>query len=452
MSYLHPLWPDVPTDEQFKLGGALLAEARDKGRIGDLEDAYLSALEGYYRDWNTRSETERLEAYLRGWEQALLEYPTDPEVRLFWALSSTAVAENSDTRVAMQIAAGMTAEDVLREIPDHTGALHYIIHAYDLPELADRALPAARIYGELASGNEHALHMTSHIFTRVGSWEESTTYNQRAAAAALRSPIDGMVSFHYLHAADYLVYAALQRLDDDGARQTWNEMTSLEGPIFDNPASSYAFAAVPVRMALERQDWAEAAGLRSRWPSTVPWDRYPQFEAITEFARGLGAARAGDVEDAEVAVARLRELRSATAAVPVAYDWVTKVEVQEMTVRAWIAYAEGRMSEAVALMTEAHDLESTTRKNPVTPSEVLPAGELLGDMLLELGRYEEALQAYESALMRAPNRLNSLFGAGRAAELGTDAEVAGDFYRQLVAVTIADSDNDKWRHAREFLD
>jgi len=229
-------------------------------------------------------------------------------------------------------------------------------------------------------------------------------------------------------------------------------MTSLEGPIFDHSASSYAFAAVPVRMALERQNWAEAARLPSRWPSTVPWDRYPQFEAITEFARGLGAARTGDLEEAKMAVSRLSELRIATAAVRLAYDWETKVEVQGVTVRAWIAYAEGRMTEAIALMNEAHDLESTTRKNPVTPSEVLPAGELLGDMLLELGRYDEALRAYESALTRAPNRLNSLFGAGRAAELAANAEVARGFYSRLLAETVADSGNNKWRHARGFID
>lgn len=451
MSYVHPLWPDVPSDEALDGGLSLLAEARKQGPLTGREEAYVSALESYYRDGRERTEPARLSSYLQGWEGALSEYPDDPEVQLFRALSLTAVAAASDTRIAMQIEAGEIAEDVLQEIPDHAGALHYIIHAYDLPELAARALPAARTYGKVAPENSHALHMTSHIFTRVGSWEESIKYNRRAAEASLRSPINGMTSFHYLHAADYLAYALLQRFDDDGARQVWNYMASLEGPVFDHPASSYAFAAVPARIALERQNWTEASNLSSRWPSTIPWDRYPQFEAITEFARGLGAARAGDLEAAEASVTRLSELRVQAAALPGNYDWETQVQIQELAVRAWIAYADGRSTRALALMNQASELESTTEKNPVTPGEVLPASELLGDMFLDLGRHDEAVRAYESALRRSPNRLNSLFGAGRSAELDGDVETARGYYRQLAAGTIGDSEPEQLRHARGFL-
>jgi len=450
MSYVHPVWPDVPSDDDFERGLRNLVQARNQGSLGGREEAYISALEAYYQDWKERSEPERLSRYLQGWNRALSKYPHDPELRLFRSLSLTAVAATSDTRVAMQTEAGEIAEEVLAEIPDHTGALHYIIHAYDLPELAERALPAARRYGETAPGNQHAQHMASHIFTRVGSWEESIRYNRRSMNSALRTPT-GSVSHHYLHAADYLAYALLQRADDEGARRVWKEMAALEGPIVDHSASAYAFAAVPARIALERRDWTEAIGLRSRFPSTIRWDHYPQFEAITEFARGLGAARAGDLEVAKEAAARLSELRAPAAAAPVAYDWGLQVRIQEVAVRAWIAYAEGHMSSALSLMQKAGELEASTRKHPVTPGEVLPAAELLGDMLRDMGRNAEAVRAYESALKRSPNRLNSLYGAGRAYESAGDVDAARGYYLQLVSSAIAGANREALRHARSVL-
>ncbi len=455
MSYLHPLWSDVTPDAQFDDGLDLLVRARSLGPLGGREEAFISALESYYRDGKGRPEAERLLSYHEGWERALSEFPNDPEVRLFWALSLTAVAgnpANSGARVAMQTEAGQMAEEVLREIPDHPGAQHYIIHAFDLPVLAERALPTANTYGELAPGNHHALHMTSHIFTRMGSWIESIRYNRMSAEIALRNPIDGMTNNAYLHAADYWVYALLQRLDDDGAGQVWNEMASLGGPIENHPGSAYAFAAVPARIALERKKWSEANRLRTRWPSTIQWDAYPQFEAITEFARGLGAARTGDIEAAETAVAKLIVLQAQATAIPGAYDWGIQVQIQEVTVRAWIAYAEGRVTQALALMNEAHGLELTTQKSPVTPGAVLPTGELLGDMLLELGRHTDAMQAYEAELVRSPNRFNSLFGAGRAAESAGNIEAARGHYRRLVEGTLPDSEHEHLSHARRFLD
>ena len=451
MSYVHPLWPDVPSAEQFDTGLKLLGEARSYGPLSGRDEAYVSALESYYRDWSDRSERDRLSTYFEGWERALVASPADVELQLFRSLLLTAVATTTETRVEMQIEAGEMAEAVLEMIPDHTGALHYIIHAYDLPELADRALPAARIYGDLANGNQHALHMTSHIFTRVGSWGESITYNQQSADVALRNPINGNTSFHYLHALDYLAYAFLQLADDDGAQQVLNDMESIEDPIFDHGASLYALAAVPARIVLERQRWSDAARLASRQPSAVSWDRYPQFEAITEYARGLGAARSGNLDAAAAAVRKLDELQIRAAAAPGAYDWGEQVQIQALTVRAWVAYAEDRVTEAIAIMNEATALESTTRKNPVTPGGVLPAAELLGDMYLGLEKYALALPAYESALKRTPKRLNSLYGAGRAAELAGDTDVARGYYRQLVTDALSKSKHVHVEHAKTFL-
>ena len=436
MTPLHPLWPDVPSEQNLERGWVLLQEARAVGLQTPREEGYVTALEAYYRDAADRSETARLAAYAEGWEQVRVAHPGDSEATLFAALSLIATGLGSDDPLPTFEAGGAMAEQVLSQIPDHPGALHYIIHSYDVPALAPKALSVARTYGKVAPENAHALHMTSHIFTRVGSWEESIDYNVRSADAAWNQPINGATSHHHLHAIDYLAYAYLQTGQDDRAEEILDHLVALDGPIYDHAASAYAFAAVESRIALERQDWARAAAVEPRWPATVNWVLYPHLEAIPEFARALGAAHTGDVETAERSVARLGELRAQAATLPDAYDWGTQVQIQEVGARAWMAYAAERTDEAVELMTEAATLESTTTKNPVTPGVVLPANELLGDMLLDLGRYDEARAAYETALTRSPNRLNSLKGAGQAAELAGDAEAAAEYERQLEAVVV----------------
>jgi tetratricopeptide (TPR) repeat protein len=437
MTYVHPLWPDVPSAAQFESGRALLEQARTRGTRTPREEAYVAALEAYYRDGETRDEPARLASYAAAWAQVAADHPDDPEAALFRALSLMATAPGSDQTFATQREAGAIAEQVLTRIPDHPGAHHYTIHAYDFPPLAERALPVARSYGNVAPDNSHALHMTSHIFTRVGLWEESIEYNARAADAALHHPINGATSHHHLHAMDYLAYAHLQRAEDGKAQGVLDHLTSLGGIVVDNSVTAYAFAAVPARIALERQRWADAARLESRRPATLSWDKYPHLEAITEFARALGHAHSGNMAAARKSVARLGVLQTQAAALPGAYDWGIQVKIQEVAARAWIAYGEGRTDEAVKLMKEAAALEATTQKNPVTPGEVLPAGELLGDMLLDLKRYDDALAAYRSALERSPNRLNSLYGAGHATELAGDEATATEYYRQLVAVAPA---------------
>jgi len=275
MSYLHPLWPDVPTDEQLEKGWALLREARAAGLQTPREEGYVTALEAYYRDAADRSEAIRLASYAEAWEQVRVANPGDTEATLFAALSLIATGLGSDDPLPTFEAGGAMAEQVLSQIPDHPGALHYIIHSYDVPALAQKALPVARTYGRVAPENAHALHMTSHIFTRVGSWEESIDYNVRSADAALKEPINGATSMHHLHAVDYLAYAYLQTGQDDLAEEVLDHLVALDGPIHDHAASAYAFAAVESRIALERQDWARAAAVEPRWPSTVNWDSYP---------------------------------------------------------------------------------------------------------------------------------------------------------------------------------
>ncbi len=452
MTYVHPLWPDVPSAAQFEAGRTMLEQARTRGKRTPREAAYITALEAYYADTDPGAEPARLARYADAWAKVAADYPDDPEAALFRALSLMATAPGSDQTFGVQREAGAIAERILQRIPDHPGAHHYTIHAYDFPPLAQRALPVARSYGKVAPDNSHALHMTSHIFTRVGLWEESIEYNARAAAAALRHPINGATSHHHLHALDYLAYAHLQRADDARAREVLEHLATLQGPVMDNAVTAYAFAGVPARIALERQRWADAARLEPRQPASLSWDNYPHLEAITEFARGLGHAHTGNMAAARKSVARLGALQTKAAALPGAYDWGIQVKIQEVAARAWIAYGERRIDDAIRLMQEAAQLESTTQKNPVTPGEVLPAGELLGDMLLDVKRYDEALAAYRSALERSPNRLNSLYGAGRAAEGAGDRQTASDYYRQLVEVAPAPNGmHARLDHARKFL-
>ena len=433
-SWVHPVWPDVPSDEQFTRGWELLEKGRSAGLKDDREEAWYGALEAYYRDGVGRSEPDRLADYQAAWEDVATRYPNDLEARLFQALTLIATAPGSDATFANQIRAGELAESVLDAVPDHPGAHHYAIHAYDVPALADRALAVARTYGSVAPENAHALHMTSHIFTRLGLWGESIDFNRRSAAAALSHPINGATSHHYLHALDYLAYAYLQIGDDAGAGQVVVDLEAMDGPVMDNVVSAYAFAAVPARIALERQDWNGAARLPVGHPERLSWAKYPHLEAITQFARALGAARTGDLDAARSAVERLGNLRAAAATLPDRYDWATQVEIQRLGASAWTEYMSGRHEDAFATMRSAVELEATTQKHPVTPGEALPASELLGDMLLEMGRYAEAGDAYDAALVRSPNRLNSLYGSGRASELAGDMETARERFEQLLSL------------------
>lgn len=452
LTYLHPLWPDVPPDEALKAASELLAKAREVGTSDPREAAYIGALESYYRDGLQRPESERLASYVEAWAEVAAIYPSDPEAALFKALSLMSTASDADKTHAQRAQAGAVAEGVLRAIPDHPGAHHYVIHAYDVPPLADQALSVARSYGALAPDNAHALHMTSHIFTRIGLWEESIEFNERSAAAALRSPIKGAVSHHHLHALDYLAYAHLQRGDQQSAVQVLEHLHTLTGPVVDHAVSAYAFAAVPVRIALESGRWAEAATAPVRWPGTISWDAFPQYEAIGQFARAMGSARTGDRETAQAALARLAVLRGNAEELPGTYDWATQVEIQEMAAQAWLAFEGGDSEGALRLMTEAADLESTTEKSPVTPGEVLPARELLADMLMELGRPAEALTAFEAASERSPNRLKTLYGAGYAAEQSGDLELAREYYTKLIKQMVDGAAQlPQVVHAQQFL-
>lgn len=449
MTYVHPLWSDPPPPPKFDRGVGFVAKARAL-ELTDRERAYVEAVGGYYDAGDQVTERPNLEGFAAGWAAAHERFPDDSEIAAYHALSLLGTADPGDPTLAVQRRAGEIAEQILADHPDHPGGHHYAIHAYDYPALAERGLSVARAYGGIAPSVPHALHMPTHIFTRLGLWDASIELNRRSAAAARAQPVDGAVSMHYFHALDYLAYAHLQRGEVRKASAVLDTLRSVEGPLMIEVATPYTLAAVPARLALERGDWAAAAALPAREPSDVPWDRFPAVEAITHFARGIGAARAGDPDAARAAAERLATLRDAAQRTS-AY-WARQVEVQRLAVVAWAAHAGGDGSTALRRMREAAELESSTEKHPVTPGEVVPARELLGEMLLEMGRYAEARDAFAAALERSPGRLRALYGAGRAAELAGDLPGAADWYRAVIdAAGEGDPDNETVRHAAAFV-
>ncbi len=454
MTYIHPLWQDRPTPVELAHGAELAAKARSLVGASERERAYVETIGAYFDNAEVRSEQERLASFEAAWSHVHETAPDDLEAKAFYALAHMALADPSDKTYVKQRKAGAIAKEVLAAVPEHPGAHHYIIHAYDYPPMAEDALPVARNYGKIAPDVPHALHMTSHIFTRLGLWDESIEWNTRSVAAAGRmSEALGAISMHYQHALDYLTYAYLQKGQDDMALEIVEKAAALEPPFHEvnRGAAAHAFAAIPARHAAERHDWAAAAVLEPRVPAAFPWeDVHLEYVAITHFARALGLAYEGQFEDAMAELAKLEEIETEVSHRS-AY-WAKQVEIQRLSAAAWVMFLNGDPEGGLEQMREAAALEATTEKAPVTPGELLPAAELLGDMLLEQGHYEEAIAAYDTALARSPNRFNSLYGAGRAAELAGNAELALRYYGQLLEQAgEGESARPRLAHAREMV-
>jgi hypothetical protein len=395
------------------------------------ERDYVAAAERLYARFETTSQSERVVAYARAMEAVAAKYPDDREASIFYALSLAASAPPSDTTYANQLKAGAILERLFPEQPDHPGIAHYIIHSYDVPPLAGRALDAARRYAAIAPGAPHALHMPSHTFTRLGYWQESIDTNVAAAASAKRE----RETSEELHAMDYLAYAYLQTAQDAEARRLLDALPEVSSR-FDPEATGsaapplaglFSMAAIPARWALERRAWAEAAALTPRA------SRFPYTEAMTHFARALGAAHTGDLKSARAAIAALDDIRQRLTRDRELY-WADQVAIEHGAAQAWLALAEGRPAEALHLMRDAADREGRTEKSAVTPGPLAPARELLGDMLLQLDRPAEARTEYKATLVREPNRFRAVYGAARAARLAGDAEAARVYYQQLVKI------------------
>jgi tetratricopeptide (TPR) repeat protein len=368
-------------------------------------------------------------AYEQAMSVLAAAYPADREASIFWALSLTASALPTDKTYVNQLKAGAILERLFAEQPDHPGITHYIIHSYDVPALADHALDAARRYATIAPAAPHALHMPSHTFTRVGAWQDSIDTNLASAAAARRMGARA----EELHAMDYMAYAYLQTGQDQAVQALLARVPEIAA-VFDptvvagaapGSAGVFAIAAIPARWVLEHRDWAAAARLEPT-PS-----RFPYAEAMTHFARALGASHTGAIADARRAVEALQQIHDRLAQAKEAY-WAEQVAIQHDGAAAFLALAEGRTADALRTMRAAAVREDGTEKNAVTPGPIAPARELLGEMLLEMQEPAQALQEFQATLKKEPNRFRAVYGAARAAALAGDRATARTYYRQLL--------------------
>ncbi len=444
MTYIHPLWPDLTSETQLARAVELIATAESIGAQTPREAAYLAAVKAYYENAAQLSERERLVAFDAAWRKVYADFPDDDEGAAFYALAHMATALSGQEGLSIRSNAGSIVEQILAQQPDHAAAHHYIIHAYDTPGFASQALAVAQHYGKVAPEVPHALHMPTHIFTRLGLWEDSIEWNSRAARASHRETRDEAISTEYLHSKDYLAYAYLQTGNEDAVREIMNETSSPQAPYWQQNlvAGAYALAAIPARFALERRQWQEAMQLKARFPDSFPWqESHAPFEALTWFARGIGAARSGNLEAATDASEKLQELRLFEERTSTNPYWVGQIKIQELAVSAWTAFAQGDKEAALNLMTESAAMENGSDKNAVTPGELLPANELLGDLQLELGNPAAALGAYRKALARSPGRFNSLYGAAAAAEQLGDRSTAAGYFQTLVDMTAGSTAN-----------
>jgi tetratricopeptide (TPR) repeat protein len=447
MTYIHPLWNDPPSSELLKAGWELSQHALKLAKT-EKEIRYGQALAGFYENGLENTERERLQKFETGWQTAYAADPNDIEAKAFYALSLIATSDAGDPDLVKQKKAGVLAAEILTVIKDHPAGYHYVIHAYDYPGLANNALSAANTYASLAPDVPHALHMPSHIFTRRGMWSESIDWNSRSARSAQKESAGGFTSRHYYHAVDYMVYAHLQRGEDRKAKSVVDEMKALVLPPQPHGSTAYTLAASEARICLERHDWKRAAELANLPEENFPWKRYLDFPSVRQFAIGLGAARIGEESTAQSALMKLDSLKPL---VKHPY-FVKQMDVQRNSIQAWLAFSKGSRKEALELMKKAVVVEESTQKHSVTPGELIPARELYGDMLRELGRNKEALAEYEQNLQRSPGRLNSLFGAARAAETSGDLVKAKDYYEKIKALTVnADATLEHRRKALEFL-
>ena len=419
---------------------AMIEQGRRIGAKTQRERDYIEAVAAYYEDWSNRPERARQQARSKAYEALAARYPDDDEAQIFNALYLAGTQTQADQTYAAYLKAAAILEKQFVKYPDHPGVAHYLIHSYDAPPIAQQGLTAARRYSVIAPAAPHALHMPSHIFTRVGAWEDSAATNTRSAEAAKK----GNEPDEAYHASDYMTYAYLQLGRDGDARRTIDESLKVTGisPRFVAP---YAIASMPARYAFERGAWREAMQLQ---PQTT---KFQYVDAITYFARALGAVRSGEPGAAEKDAEKLASLHKELQAEKNTY-WANEVEVQRLALAGWIALAQGKSDEALKFMRSAADNEDRSEKHIVTPGRIVPARELLGEMLLELKQPALALKEFEASQVREPNRFRGLYGAARAAEAAGDKSKAAEYFGKLLAMAKnADGTRPELGQAKAYL-
>lgn len=466
MTWWHPIWTP-PTPDEMSAGKAAIEKAMGMTSGTDRERGFITALNVYYNTPESSTPSavgqschgpvgprDRVMAYEKAMGQLCEKYPNDVEVQTFYAFAVLGVgyATPTDATLSKQLQAAAILERLRKKNPSHPGVVHYLIHCYDYPALAKRGLTAAQSYGSLAPWVPHALHMPSHIFTRLGMWDESIDSN-RASAEASRAYAAmrhrDATEAEELHALDYLVYSYLQGAQDDKAKEIVDFAATVRKT---NPelefSGAYALAAIPTRYAFERNDWAAAAALTI--PNLPHWSSFPFMEALIEYGHALGRAHTGDLDGARKAIARMQQLRDATKDQKFDY-FRSHLDLQMQAASAWVAQGEGKKDEAIAMLRKAAEAEDVLGKHPVSPGAFVPIREQLGSLLLEAGLPKEALQEFEAALKIYPGRFRGLYGAALAAEQTGDKENAGRYYAKLAAQTEkSNGSRDELNHVREF--
>jgi len=466
MTWWHPIWTP-PTPDEMSAGKTAIQKAMGMTAGTDRERGFITALNVYYNtpDASTPGAVgqschgpvgprDRVVAYEKAMRQLRDKYPDDFEAQTFYAFAvlSVGYATPTDTSLSKQLEAAAILEKLWKQDANHPGVVHYLIHCYDYPALAQRGLAAAQSYGSIAPWVPHALHMPSHIFTRLGMWDESIAANQASAEAsrtyaAMRHR--DATEAEELHALDYMAYSYLQEARDAEAKKIVDVAARVRKT---NPelefSAAYALAAIPTRYAFERNDWAAAAALSV--PGLPHWSSFPFMEALIEYGHALGRAHTGDVEGARKAIVRMQELRDATK--DPKFDYFKKhLDLQMQAASAWVAASEGKKDEAIEMLRKAAVAEDVLGKHPVSPGAFVPIREQFGDLLLEMGKSKEAQREFEAALKIYPGRFRGLYGAARAAEQTGDKESAGRYYAKLAAQTAKSSGSrDELNHVREF--
>lgn len=451
MSNFHALWAP-PSEQELKKGEKALAIAKTLER-SPKESDYIASIGSFYNEWDKTDHRTRSIRFEKAMEALYGKYPADKEVAIFYSLSLNAAADPADKTFTKQKKAAGILDAMYASAPEHPGVVHYIIHSYDYPELAKLALPAARKYASVAPSSAHALHMPSHIFTRLGLWRESISSNLASINAAKCYAEAAGMKGHWdeeLHGLDYLVYAYLQNGQNKLAKEQWDYLNSIDEVHPSNFKVAYAFAAIPSRYLLENRMWKEAAALEIP-RGGVAWEKFSWQKGILHFTRLMGSIHINNMKAAAEELAILKTLHDQLLKEKDLYK-SGQVEIQMKTAEAWMKFKTGDHENALVLMRQAADMEDKTGKHPVTPGEVIPARELLGDLLMQMNKWTDALAAFEANLATHPNRFNGLFGAGLAAERSGAFGKAKLYYGQLISIAGAgNTERAEIKTAKEFI-
>jgi len=430
----------TPDAAALKQGQEAIEKAKMIGGKTQRERDYVAATESYYKDWEKLDHRTRVLAYENSMEQLYSRYPEDSEAAIFYALAldEAAAVLPADKDFTRQLKAAAILEKVLATQPEHPGALHYLIHSYDFPPLAQRGVVAAQRYGEVAPSAPHALHMPSHIYSMLGMWQDSIKSNQAALS----------VSPGYAHALDFMVYAYLQGAQDSEAKRAVERCIELRK---NKPATGPAFlpystgvAAIPARYAIERGAWAEAASLE-------PTHITPVADAITYFARAMGSIRSGALGNARKDIEQLRQIGNELIQSKQDY-WAHQGEIQRLAATAWVTFTEGKKEEALKLMRSAADQEDASQKDVSMENRLWPMRELLGELLLAMNEPKQALEQFELSLESARNRYRGFYGAAKAAQWANNSQKARDYFEKLAAIcSHSDNERPELVEARKYL-